>query len=183
MATGISPTTYLDGSPEVTADNWKGVFPKDQEAVAVDLDAIPGLKLDATVKTHAAFNSKQQKKRTRRCLSVGCSLPNRDAIDERIIEEVRTGTATKGDNGFIDNPSVAGGWPELKSLPAPADTDHDGMPDAWEKKAGLDASDVSDAAQDKDKDGYTNIEEYLNGTDPTVFVDYTKQSNNVNTLK
>lgn len=30
--------------------------------------------------------------------------------------------------------------------------------------------------------GYTNIEEYLNGTDPPVFVDYTKRENNVNTL-
>ena len=36
---------------------------------------------------------------------------------------------------------------------------------------------------DKDGDGYTNIEEYLNGTDPTEFVDYTKRENNVNTLE
>jgi hypothetical protein len=47
----------------------------------------------------------------------------------------------------------------------------------------LDASDASDTSKDKDGDGYTNIEEYLNGTDPTVFVDYTKAKNKVNTLK
>ncbi len=34
----------------------------------------------------------------------------------------------------------------------------------------------------KTKDGYTSIEEYLNGTDPTVFIDYTKPENNINTL-
>ena len=38
-------------------------------------------------------------------------------------------------------------------------------------------------AKDADRDGYTNVEEYLNGTDPTAFVDYTKSENNVNTLK
>jgi hypothetical protein len=56
------------------------------------------------------------------------------------------------------------------------------MPDEWETKHGLDPKDPSDSAQDKDKDGYTNVEEYLNGTDPTVSVDYTKRENNVNTL-
>jgi hypothetical protein len=29
-----------------------------------------------------------------------------------------------------------------------------------------------------DGDGYTNIEEYLNGTDPTQYVDYRKPMNN-----
>ena len=57
------------------------------------------------------------------------------------------------------------------------------MPDAWEKKYGFDPQDASNAATDKDSDGYTNIEEYLNGTDPTDFVDYTKPENNINTLK
>jgi pectate lyase len=69
------------------------------------------------------------------------------------------------------------------SAPAPVDSDHDGMPDEWEKKYGLDPNDPSDAAKDLDGDGYTNLEEYLNGTDPTKFIDYSKPENNVNTLK
>ena len=43
--------------------------------------------------------------------------------------------------------------------------------------------DAGDASRDKDGDGYTNLEEYLNGIDPTVFVDYTKPENNINTLE
>jgi hypothetical protein len=57
------------------------------------------------------------------------------------------------------------------------------MPNAWESKFGLDPKDLSDNTQDKDGDGYTNLEEYLNGTDPTEFVDYAKPKNNINTLK
>ena len=75
-----------------------------------------------------------------------------------------------------------GGWPKLKSLPAPADSDSDGMADEWEENYGFDPRKASDASGDRDGDGYTDIEEYLNGTDPTVFVDYTKPENNVNTL-
>ena len=78
-----------------------------------------------------------------------------------IIEEVRTGTAPRGDNGFVKNPMVSGGWPELKSLPAPADSDHDGMPDKWEKKMGLNPNDASDGNKVA-ADGYTMLEKYLN---------------------
>ena len=40
------------------------------------------------------------------------------------------------------------------------------MPDSWETQHGLDPRDSGDAAKDKDGDGYTNIEEWLNDTDP-----------------
>jgi hypothetical protein len=94
----------------------------------------------------------------------GCSLPNRDVTDTRIIAEVRNGTAAKGSKGFVSSPSVAGGWPSLKSGTAPADTDHDGMPDEWETKQGLNPN----AAADRDNvaaDGYTLLEKYLNSID------------------
>ncbi|MDD5223978.1 MAG: hypothetical protein PHE84_08295 [bacterium] len=48
------------------------------------------------------------------------------------------------------------------------DTDGDGMPDYWEIQYGLNPSNPNDASLDLDNDGYTNLEEYQGGTDPTV---------------
>jgi hypothetical protein len=48
----------------------------------------------------------------------------------------------------------------------PADTDGDGLPDAWEIQHGLDPNNPADAAQDPDKDGFTNLQEYQGGSDP-----------------
>jgi hypothetical protein len=42
------------------------------------------------------------------------------------------------------------------------DSDGDGMPDAWEQEHGLNPNDAADGAADRDSDGYTNVEEYLN---------------------
>ena len=94
---------------------------------------------------------------------VGASFPRRDSVDERVINEVRTGTATYGNNGLIDSQDEVGGYPLLESLPAPLDTDHDGMPDDWENDHDLNPTDPADRNGDLDGDGYTNLEEYLNG--------------------
>jgi hypothetical protein len=48
------------------------------------------------------------------------------------------------------------------------DDDGDGMPDDWELKYPLDPGDPTDAGEDPDDDGLTNLEEYLEGTDPFV---------------
>jgi hypothetical protein len=40
------------------------------------------------------------------------------------------------------------------------------MPDKWERKYGLNPKDASDASGDLNGNGYTNIEEFINGTDP-----------------
>lgn len=92
---------------------------------------------------------------------VGASLPHRDSVDARIIAEVRN----RG-GSIIDSQQQVGGWPELKSAVAPADSDADGMPDSWERRYGLNPLDPADGSTDNDKDGYTNLEEYLNNTNP-----------------
>ena len=85
----------------------------------------------------------------------GASL-RRDDIDRKIVEGVLSRTGR-----IIDNETEDGGWPALRSLPAPSDTDADGMPDAWERRRGFDPA-RDDSAGDRDRDGWTNIEEYLN---------------------
>jgi FG-GAP repeat len=52
------------------------------------------------------------------------------------------------------------------SRSARADSDLDGMPDAFEIDNGFDPGDPADAARDFDADGYTNLEEFIAGTDP-----------------
>jgi len=87
----------------------------------------------------------------------GAVLPRRDAVDIRIVGEVRNGTGR-----IIDDEEQVGGWPELKSASPPQDSDRDGMPDDWEKQHGLDTNDPADRNADTDGNGYTNLEEYLN---------------------
>jgi hypothetical protein len=53
-------------------------------------------------------------------------------------------------------------YPVLQPGTPPADTDHDGMPDYWERALCLNLNDPNDRNGDRDGDGYTNIEEYLN---------------------
>ena len=91
----------------------------------------------------------------------GCTRPVRDVVDDRVIAEVRARTGE-----FIDSQKYVGGWPTYASAAPAADADHDAMPDAWEKKYGFNPKDPSDGPKDLDGDGYTNVEEFLNLTDP-----------------
>jgi len=86
----------------------------------------------------------------------GASLA-RDAVDSRVVDEVM-----KGKGAIINSEKDRGGWPVYKGKPAQKDTDNDGMPDSWEKQNGLNPNTPDDRNGDKDKDGYTNLEEYLN---------------------
>lgn len=87
----------------------------------------------------------------------GATLPRRDAIDARLVNEARTGTGR-----HINSQKDVGGFLPLPSeVAAPADTDKDGIPDEWETAQGLNPDDAADA-QAVGPDGYTNLERYLN---------------------
>jgi hypothetical protein len=81
----------------------------------------------------------------------------RDAADARAIADVRNRGGM-----LISSPSQVGGWPDLAPGAPPSDADRDGMPDAWELARGLGPSNPADRNADRDGDGYTNLEEYLN---------------------
>jgi len=87
----------------------------------------------------------------------GATKPERDAIDARIVSDVQNGT-----DGIIDSPADVGGWITMRQGTPPADADHDGMPDAWETARGLNPYDATDSVKDRNSDGYSNVEEYLN---------------------
>ncbi len=112
----------------------------------------------------------------------GATLPKRDPVDTRVVEEVRTGKVTyeKG-KGIITDISQVGGYPDYKGEPVKY-TQKDGIPDWWKKKYGLDVNDPDLASKDSNGDGYTNIEKYLNGLDPTKKVDWKDLKSNVNLL-
>lgn len=140
---------HVVGAPEVTAENWRGV---DGEAYVRMDEPWPAIAIGQQT-AEAAYESVLEE--------AGASLPVRDDVDARIIEEVRNGTATYGEDGIISTQSDVGGWPELERAEPPTDSDHDGMPDAWEQKNGLNPNDPSDRNQISE-DGYTMLEKYLN---------------------
>ena len=97
--------------------------------------------------------------------NVGATFPKRDAIDTRILNEVKNGTYTYTGSkdklkGILDSQNDAGGYPNMKGGTPPIDSDNDGMPDSWEIPRGLNPN-KADNNDDRDGDGYTNLEEYL----------------------
>ncbi|NIG57531.1 pectate lyase [Chitinophaga sp. Cy-1792] len=143
---------FMAGDSRVTANNSQGVQCKDPQAAIVatafDVEAVNTT--DAVTAYEAVLKG------------AGASM-YRDAQDTRIIAEVRSGKSSSGknNNGIIDSQTDVGGWPELKSLPAPKDADSDGIPDEWEKAHGLNPNVADNNGHQLDKD-YTNLEVYLN---------------------
>jgi len=90
-----------------------------------------------------------------------------DPVDARVLADLRSGTDREGTSGRrLDHPDDVGGWPSLADGTPYDDADTDGMADEWESAHGLSSSDPEDRNADPDGDGYTNLEEYLNGTRP-----------------
>ena len=87
--------------------------------------------------------------------------PNRDQVDLRLIEEYqnRTGQIPVDEN-------EVGGFPRISENTGYKDSTGNGIPDAWILAHGFNPNDTLVGNQDTDNDVYTNIEEFLNGTNP-----------------
>ena len=157
-------------------DNWSAFYngPKVEREVRVNHPLYPSYV--TTQSAQAAFTNVLD--------NVGDNFPRLDVIDRHIIADVRNGTAEYMGTrapiydqpnrpnypGIIDTQSDDRSalcspyfpWPNYKTYHVPVDSDHDGMPDAWEIAHGLNPHDPSDANGDYNHDGYTNLEKYLN---------------------
>lgn len=160
---------YMEGNSAVTQNNWAGGIQVSSSNMLTNLRVLepwPAMPINEQT-AEDAYESVLN--------NAGATHPYRDDVDYRIADEVRYGYATyegetyeKNKNvadksqlcGIIDSQEDVGGWPELKSAPAPLDTDGDGMPDEWEMKYGLDPQ-TADNNQ-LNAEGYTAIEVYIN---------------------
>lgn len=156
-----------EGNPEVTADNWNlGVFDqmkpsynlKDADKNSIKIDQPHDIQNN--VKIHSA------KEAYEKILQIGGASLMRDAVDVRVLKEVKNGTFTYNGslgskNGIIDSQNDVGGFPDLKPGKALLDSDNDGMPDEWEIKHKLDPKKSNANGRDLDKN-YDNIEVYIN---------------------
>jgi len=192
---------YVDGNERVTADNWNGGV---QFSLAPDPDANGGIakgpvkdeariaeiiskvKVDKPLPMPPVKIESAQEAYEAVLANAGATLPKRDAVDARVMEEVRTGKTwgmgkempidpppglAKNNigvagNGIITDIKQVGGYPEYKGQPNP-DIGPDGIARSWKTKYGLDANDAELARKDLKGDGYTVVEKYLYGMDPT----------------
>ncbi|MEN8140619.1 MAG: hypothetical protein ABFR97_05275 [Thermodesulfobacteriota bacterium] len=95
--------------------------------------------------------------------AVGATAPVRDSIDARNVASFFS-----GEDGIVNNVAYPGDYPRFTTSPPPTDSDNDGMPNGWETSNGLNPN-SNDAAGDINKNGYTNIEEYLHYLSDTSY--------------
>ncbi|KAA5540861.1 pectate lyase family protein [Adhaeribacter rhizoryzae] len=190
----------VEGFEKVTKDNWAGGVQVEDRADAGEY--LNQIKVDkpfpmAPVKTMSATEAYSYV-----LANAGATLPKRDPVDARIVEQVRTGKINNKEGGvtgvgkefvkrrlpedsyklgIITHISQVGGYPEYKGTPY-KDSDKDGMPDDWEKKYNLNPNNAADAVADMNGDGYTNIEKYINGLDPKKKVNWQDPKNNTDPL-
>jgi len=175
----------VEGNDKVTNDNWAGgvqFYNKDGSlASGNDYEEYMLRSRVSKPLPMAEMNIISAKETYNLVLeNAGATLPVRDAVDKRIVKEVRDGKPTPLKNvklsdyefehrrlpkdsykiGIITDISQVGGYPEYKGKPY-KDSDNDGIPDDVEKKMGLNPNDPKDSAQITEL-GYSNIEIYLN---------------------
>jgi Pectate lyase len=146
------------GNDAVTKDNWDGgvqIEGGDPKAVLPKVRVekpFPMAKLDIEPATDAYEAVLKH---------AGATVPKRDAVDARVIESVRKGTAHAGTKeGIVTDVKQVGGYPEYKGTPR-KDTDGDGIPDEWETANGLNPNDATDATK-LHASGYSHVERYAN---------------------
>ncbi|MCB9283851.1 MAG: pectate lyase [Lewinellaceae bacterium] len=159
---------FVEGSPNVTSDNWTyGVYNQFHSSYGtvstadkVAMRMLQEHPIDGNVTTHSAQEAYDK------VLDIAGASRSRDAVDTRVINNVRNGDYTfegsdGGTGGIIDSQADVGGWPELVSTTPPTDSSGDGMPDDWKQAKGLEVNQAQANGHDLDP-VYDNVEVYLN---------------------
>lgn len=151
----------VDGYASVTQDNWKGIAMSGGTQADTILSKVTSPFPAIAVPMQSATEAYELVLN-----HAGVSLPNRDTLDARIVNDVRnrTGRLIDVQGGYPHGTAYAqtvNAWPALNATAAPADTDHDGMPDSWETANGLNPNNAADR-NGIAFNGYTNLENYLN---------------------
>lgn len=191
----------VEGNDRVTKDNWDGGVQVEEMPDAGEFKDAMKWNKPLPIQSFPIMSAKESFEYV--LDNAGATLPKRDAVDARITEQVRTGVIKYPEivvlssepqfkhrrlpkdsykMGIITDIAQVGGYPDYKSTAAKKDSDKDGMPDEWEIKYKLNPNDAKDAVLDCNDDGYTNIEKYINGIDPTKKVDWKDPKNNFDTL-
>jgi len=129
----------------VPADPWTLVSGRDDR----------GYRLDGPAPMPAVAREPADRALTRVLSQAGASR-RRDAVDARIVQSVRERSGQ-----LINSQEEVGGWPELARGTPWRDGDGDGLPDDWERQQALDPGNPADAASDRDGDGYSALEAWL----------------------
>jgi hypothetical protein len=151
---------YQDASAEITRHNWRGVEMNGGTRADTTLAQAPKPFDLGPVTTQSALEAYPLV-----LAGAGATRPARDTLDQRMVREVRlrTGRLIDVQGGYPHGTAYEvsqKAWPVLKTAPAPADTDHDGLPDAWETQHQLNPKDPSDRAK-TGAGGYSMLEVYL----------------------
>lgn len=168
---------YMEGFPDVTADNWtKGIYAQINNA-SVDHLFTPTtrdtMRLDQPISFSYTTTHTAQQAYEKVLAYAGASLV-RDSHDSLMMADVRQSKASYTGSGNIkgiinsqedlrpvDADDAWSPWPVLKQTQAHLDSDGDGIPDEKEREMGLNPHDALDGNQ-LNEDGYTMLEVYLN---------------------
>ncbi|MDP1511823.1 pectinesterase family protein [Paenibacillus ottowii] len=165
---------YMYGNDSVTQDNW-------QLGTSIGSIIDPSTRLAEPIEVRGEYDNgispdaygpyqatDAQTAYAEVLAGSGATLPRRDAVDARIMNDVKNGMGA-----FINSPREAGWIYDDYSVTTAelTDSDRDGMPDEWERAHGLDPKNADDRNGQEFAGtgeyahfakGYTNLEVYLN---------------------
>ena len=148
----------LEGNAEVSNDNSKGIYVSESASPSTEI-VNEEFKMDGT-SVEALRTTSAEEAYNEVLAKAGATYPKRDALDARIINEVKNNQGR-----FVNRHEEVGGLPYTAVITRSEDfdKDEDGIADEWELNNGLDPNNADDSTTlAVDQSGYTYLEHYVN---------------------